>query len=532
MIAIPALLLFLQTAPPAEVATPNERDHYVISIPKGSDDGLGIKDGDAGPGRLLLFFIKDGARGPRGEPMDAPFYSKPQPLASVDLPSLKPGTSVTIDGKTLAWPNSLDSLDGSFRVQAVYRRNSQARSHLAEGNIYSTTKTIDLSPARGDDTTLVLDQVYHDEPLPEKQNLKWFSMKSDILSAALGHTVTMRAGVVFPRDYDKLDAKRRIWPTIYVIPGFGGDHTMAAHYASMMTTRGTEAIAPQAVYVVLDPDCRLGHHGFADSDNNGPRGAALVKEFIPALEKRFRLEPKPEARIVTGHSSGGWSSLWLQLNYPETFGACYSSAPDPVDFSAFQLADLYRDKSLMTDTEGREQASFRQPLGPSDDRVMMTVREETGVEHILGPKNDSGEQWGAWASMFSARDPKTGLPSRMFNVESGAIDRTVVENEWSRYDITRLVEKDWAKYGPILAKNVHLVCGDRDSYYLNRAVERLRDKVESLRKRDVDAGRKPLTGSGYIEIVPRATHETIVPLTTMRFNTEMIEHLKRHGLHE
>jgi len=42
-----------------------------------------------------------------------------------------------------------------------------------------------------------------------------------------------------------------------------------------------------------------------------PRGEALVKEFIPYLESQFHLIAKPEARIVTGHSSGGWSSLWL-----------------------------------------------------------------------------------------------------------------------------------------------------------------------------------------------------------------------------
>ena len=36
--------------------------------------------------------------------------------------------------------------------------------------------------------------------------------------------------------------------------------------------------------------------------------------------------------------------------------------------------------------DGREIGSFRQPIGPNDDRVMMTVREEIGVEHALASR--------------------------------------------------------------------------------------------------------------------------------------------------
>ncbi|MFM8872344.1 MAG: alpha/beta hydrolase-fold protein, partial [Phycisphaerales bacterium] len=79
-----------------------------------------------------------------------------------------------------------------------------------------------------------------------------------------------------------------------------------------------------------------------DSAANGPRARALVEEFIPALERQFRLVRRPEARIVTGHSSGGWSALWLQLTHPETFGACFPSTPDPVDFSRSPTSDLSR----------------------------------------------------------------------------------------------------------------------------------------------------------------------------------------------
>jgi hypothetical protein len=44
---------------------------------------------------------------------------------------------------------------------------------------------------------------------------------------------------------------------------------------------------PRMLHVFLNAKCALGHHEFADSVNNGPWGAALTREFIPALEAKF-----------------------------------------------------------------------------------------------------------------------------------------------------------------------------------------------------------------------------------------------------
>ncbi len=539
LVAVPPIPAQETPSPPvSDVATGAREqpasDKFTARL--GAGAAATLTTGDAGPGRLILFFIRDHTLATRrlqnADPMHAPFYFVPQPLAAVDVTGMKEDSEVVVDGSALAWPVSFNDLDGEFRVQAVYRRNREARGHLAEGNLYSSVRSIELAADSVDSIAIELTRVMQDKPVPTAPNMKQVEIKSTLLSASAGRDVMMRAGVVFPKEYDNLNAKRRFWPTIYVVPGFGADHREAENYASMMATPGTELLAPQAVYVVLDPNSPLGHHGFVNSLNHGLRGDALVRELIPALEERFRLIAKPEARIITGHSSGGWASLWLGLRHPETFGACFASAPDPVDFSAFQTIDIYADASMFADTEGRERPSFRQALGPTDDRVMMTVREEVGVEHVLSPRGESGEQWGAWAAMFSQRDPTTRLPRQLFDPVTGAIDHDVAEREWSRFDISRMVEADWPRYGPILATNVRLLCGERDSYYLNLAVEKLRAKVHALREREIDAGRVPAHGAGYIELIRNATHENLTALTTVRWNGEMIEHLHRAGCHE
>ncbi len=54
---------------------------------------------------------------------------------------------------------------------------------------------------------------------------------------------------------------------------------------------------------------------------------------------------------------------------------------------------------------------------------------------------DGNPQWTHLCANV-ARDPKSGLPKRVFADETGAIDRAVVERKWSHDDIARIVEKD------------------------------------------------------------------------------------------
>ena len=154
------------------------------------------------------------------------------------------------------------------------------------------------------------------------------------------------------------------------------------------------------IHVVLDPSCRTGHHVFADSENNGPCGHALIEELIPALEAKFRGLATPASRFVTGHSSGGWSSLWLQVSYPDFFGGVWSTAPDPVDFRDFQRIDLYAPKtSMFADAKGERRPIARQAGKPSlyykpfsDMEVVMGRGGQLySFEAVFSPKGTDGQ---------------------------------------------------------------------------------------------------------------------------------------------
>jgi len=106
----------------------------------------------------------------------------------------------------------------------------------------------------------------------------------------------------------------------------------------------------------------------------------------------------------------------------------------------------------------------------------------------------------------------------------------VVETQWSRHDLRRMVERDPDTYIPLLRDRVRLLCGARDGFFLERAVGALRDAVDALVKARAVTTRPFPAGPGYIELVPGQTHDTMADVALMRWHGEMRAHLKANGL--
>jgi hypothetical protein len=96
------------------------------------------------------------------------------------------------------------------------------------------------------------------------------------------------------------------------------------------------------------------------------------------------------------------------------------------------------------------------------------------VENLLGRGNSftlSGEQWGEWTAVFSPRGPD-GLPVPIWDPQSGKINRAVAE-QWKKYDLRLVLERDWGTLGPKLRGKLHIAAGESDQFFLNNAVHLL-----------------------------------------------------------
>jgi S-formylglutathione hydrolase FrmB len=432
-----------------------------------------------------------------------PDWFHPEPFFALNVKDWRPGQVAVLDGRAVGYPHPLAKLPpGTYTAQAVMDFDRGARSFsTAEGNGYSRPLHCDLDPATSGPVEIRLDQVWHEQPFRETPRVRLVDVPSKLLSAFYARPTHLRAGVVLPASYSA--SPRRRYPVVYEIPGFGGSHSMAFRRAEANITdlAGTEAL-----WVVLDPGCRLGHHVFADSANNGPCGRALVEELIPAVEARFRTLG-PRARLVTGHSSGGWSSLWLQVTYPDQFAGVWSTAPDPVAFHDFQRMDLYRPgANLFTDEQGKPRAVARSGNGVPN----LFFKDFSAMEEVMG----HGGQVGSFEAVFSPRGPD-GRPRRLWDRATGAIDPETAR-AWQRYDIRLLLERNWPALAPKLAGKLHVYAGGNDTFFLEGAVALLKQTLARL------------GSDAVVEVVPGRTHGTLVdPAMRQRIAREMAGRLRQ-----
>jgi hypothetical protein len=359
----------------------------------------------------------------------------------------------------------LDQLKpGDYTIQAVIDRNLGGREiGTSPGNLYSKPTRTKIDASTGT-IEIVCDQIAPDERFQDTDAIKAARHRSELLSKFYGRPTIMRAAVILPEGWTPTGINT--YPVIYSIPGFGGTFLS---YSGRSDRAGTNRDGEEFIVVHLDPTVPTGHCVFADSANNGPWGAALTKEFIPFIEKTYRGFGKPEGRFVTGHSSGGWSSLWLQVTYPEFFGGTWSTSPDPVDFRDFQQIDLYQPgANMFTDPAGKPR-----PLARRGDEPTIFYKQFSDMERPI-----RGEQLGSFEAVFSPKD-KDGQPRKLWNRLSGAVDNEVAL-AWRKYDIGHILRTDWKELGPKLKGKVHVYMGTQDTFYLEGAVELLQKDMKAL----------------------------------------------------
>jgi hypothetical protein len=399
-------------------------------------------------GRVYITLNRDLAREPRQ--VMSNWFAK-NPVLSLDVRDVPPGGSVTVDNSALAYPKSLAELGaGEYAAQAVARRSQDGYGPgHGNGDLYSEPITVSLKPGDSAVVEFKLSKVATEPPFRESDRVKEVSIVSPLLSKFYGRDVRTRAAVILPKNWK--DDPTAHYPTVYFVGGFGSTH----HFAQALLNR-LPSSAEEVMVVVPDPSGPLGHTAFADSANNGPRGQSLVEELIPAVETRFHGAAAAHTRWVTGISSGGWSSLWLAITYPDTFGMCWSFCPDPVDFKDFQKIDLYADKANLY----KDDSGARRPLAHNGKEVVLYYDEFCHQERVLG----RGGQIHAFEAVFSEKSAD-GKPRPLFDRDTGAVDPVTVKS-WEKYDIRKTLVDNWDTLGPKVNGKIHVYAGELDNFYL------------------------------------------------------------------
>jgi hypothetical protein len=462
-------------------------------------------------GRMLLLISSDTAGEPRFQISDGP---NTQLAFGITVDGLRPGEDAVIDGTVLGYPiESLSRLPaGRYRVQALLNRYETFRrsdGHVVKlppdrgegqqwsrkpGNLYSIPVMMSLDPARDATIRIALDQEIPAIPdPPETRYIKHVKIQSRLLTEFWGRPMTLGAHVLLPEGFDTHPEAR--YPLVvnhghfpYDFSGFRPeppDPDLKPDYSERFRLAGYNRIQqeynhqfykdwtgpgfPRVLLIEIQHPTPYYDDSYAvNSANNGPYGDAIMQELIPEIERRFRGIGAGWARFTYGGSTGGWEAMAVQMFYPDEFNGAWVACPDPIDFRAYTVVNIYEDTNAYyagAQWKRTPRPALRNWLG----HVSSTLEQVNQRELVLGTKSRSGDQWDVWESVYSPAGPD-GYPKPIWDKRTGTIDREVANYWKEHYDLSWILRRDWRTLGPKLRGKLRIYVGDMDNYYLNNAV--------------------------------------------------------------
>lgn len=462
-------------------------------------------------GRLLLLVSTDSTREPRFQISDD---VATQQVFGLDVEAWMPGSTrlfdATADGYPLASLRELPR--GRYWVQAVLNRYETFRlstGHTVKlppdkgegqqwsrkpGNLYSTPRWITLDARQRMRPRLVLEREI--APIAPPQDTRWIkhvTIRSERLSKFWGRDMYIGANVLLPAGFDSHPDAR--YPLVVyhghfpaTFEGFREtppDPNLAPDFSARFNLRGYNRIQqelhhqfykdwtgpgfPRVLLMeVRHPTPYYDDSYAVNSASQGPWGDAIMYELIPEVERRFRGIGQGWARITYGGSTGGWEAMAVQLFYPDEFNGAYIACPDPIDFRANTVFNLYEDRNAYF-TEGPWRRTPRPGQRNWLGQVRNTMEEANRREAALGSKGRSGDQWDIWQATYSPMGPD-GYPKPIWDKKTGVIDTAVARYWRDNYDLSYMLRRDWATLGPKVYDKINIYVGDMDNYYLNNAV--------------------------------------------------------------
>lgn len=488
---------------------------FEISI----DPSLHTDDFD---GRLMLFISDNDRSEPKSQVSDSP---STQMLFGQNAEGWSAGTNQVMDQRAFGYP--LESFTkipaGEYFVQVLlhkYETFNRADGHTvklpmnrgagqnwrrAPGNIYSKPIKVTIDPAKSQ--TINLDITEINPPMEEPEDTKYIKhikMKSEMLSEFWGRDIYLGAHILLPEGFDEHpEAKYPLMVFHGHFPNdFGGfrttppDPDMKPVYSSRFDLEGYNIIQEQEAYDfyrqwisddfprMLIIEIQHANPFYDDSyavnsANIGPYGDAITYELIPYIEEQFRGIGEGWARFLYGGSTGGWEALAAQVFYPDEYNGCFAACPDPIDFRAYSLVNLYQDENAYY-LDGKYRKSLRAAKRDYLGNVTASLRDMNMRELALGDKGRSGDQWDVWQAVY-APVGNDGYPKPVWDKYSGEIDQSVATHFKENYDLRYIMERDWAELGPRLRGKLNIYCGDMDNYYLNNAVYLAEDFLENTK---------------------------------------------------
>ncbi len=130
---------------------------------------------------------------------------------------------------------------------------------------------------------------------------------------------TVNCSVALPFNYE---TSGRSYPVVYLLHGYTNDET------TWLRTGGLQDILARGIQngdmtemILVMPDGADTRY-CNDYRHKRPWRDMFIKEFIPWIERKYRIISAWESRAIAGQSMGGYGALMLAMNHPHVFSTC------------------------------------------------------------------------------------------------------------------------------------------------------------------------------------------------------------------
>jgi len=164
--------------------------------------------------------------------------------------------------------------------------------------------------------------------------------------------------VYLPPDYE---TSQRSYPVLYLLHGAGDDQTGWVQFGEVLN------IADKAInsgsstpMIIVMPDANTGKRGYVNDVKGEWRYEDFFfQEFMPYVEKTYRIKGEKRYRAVAGLSMGGEGTFIFALHHPELFSsACpLSAATGPRSIEELKNYRLWQGVEGISDAD--KEAYFR-----------------------------------------------------------------------------------------------------------------------------------------------------------------------------
>lgn len=177
--------------------------------------------------------------------------------------------------------------------------------------------------------------------------------------------------VYLPPDYE---TSQRSYPVLYLLHGAGDDQTGWVQFGEVLNITDKAIKEGKATpMIIIMPDAKTGQMGYFNNLKNDWRYEDFFfEEFMPYVEKTYRIKNEKRFRAVAGLSMGGGGSFMYALRHPELFS---SACPLSAYIGPLTVADF---KTFLDRTNQKA----------TDDEIEAYIKRHNAISLINEVKDD------------------------------------------------------------------------------------------------------------------------------------------------